>query len=42
MGSYRPKEAVCMLRTLNVRVHRAVSDIDGETGKANQLTPITA
>jgi transposase len=59
MGSYRPKEAVCMLRTLvrdkgnlvaeagdwlrrmqksldqmNVRVHRAVSDIDGETGMA--------
>ena len=59
MGSYRPKEAVCMLRTLvrdkgnlvaeagdwlrrmqksldqmNVRVHRAVSDIDGATGMA--------
>jgi transposase len=57
MGSFRPKEAVCMLRTLvrdkgnlvaevgdwlrrmqknldqmNVRVHRAVSDIDGVTG----------
>ena len=59
MGSFRPKEAVCMLRTLvrdkgnlvaeggdwlrrmqksldqmNVRVHRAVSDIDGVTGMA--------
>ena len=59
MGSFRPKEAVCMLRTLvrdkgnlvaevgdwlrrmqksldqmNVRVHRAVSDIDGVTGLA--------
>jgi transposase len=59
MGSFRPKEAVCMLRTLvrdkgnlvaeagdwlrrmqksldqmNVRVHRAVSDIDGQTGMA--------
>jgi transposase len=59
MGSFRPKEAVCMLRTLvrdkgnlvaeagdwlrrmqksldqmNVRVHRAVSDIDGATGMA--------
>ena len=58
-GSFRPKEAVCMLRTLvrdkanlaaesgdwlrrmqksldqmNVRVHRAVSDIDGVTGMA--------
>jgi hypothetical protein len=58
-GSFRPKEAVCMLRTLvrdkanlvaesgdwvrrmqksldqmNVRVHRAVSDIDGATGMA--------
>src|SRR5215469_17945352 len=58
-GSFRPEEAVCMLRTLvrdkanlvgesgdwlrrmqksldqmNVRVHRAVSDIDGATGKA--------
>src|SRR6266576_1131474 len=57
MGSFRPKGAVCMLRTLvrdkgnlvaeagdwlrrmqksldqmNVRVHRAVSDIDGVTG----------
>src|SRR5262249_40055341 len=57
--SFRPKEAVCMLRTLvrdkgnlvaeagdwlrrmqksldqmNVRVHRAVSDIDGVTGMA--------
>ena len=57
MGSFRPKEAVCMLRTLvrdkgnlvaeagdwlrrmqksldqmNVRVHRAVSDIHGVTG----------
>src|SRR5713101_3256241 len=57
MGSFRPKEAVCMLRTLvrdkgnlvaetgdwlrrmqksldqmNVRVHRAVSDIDGVMG----------
>jgi transposase len=59
MGSFRPKEAVCMLRTLvrdksnlvaeasdwlrrmqksldqmNVRVHRAVSDIEGATGMA--------
>lgn len=59
MGSFRPKEAVCMLRTLvrdkgnlvaeagdwlrrmqksldqmNVRLHRAVSDIDGVTGMA--------
>jgi len=59
MGSFRPKEAVCMLRTLvrdkgnlvaeagdwlrrmqksldqmNVRVHRAVSGIDGATGMA--------
>ena len=59
MGSFRPKEAVCMLRTLvrdkgnlvaevgdwlrrmqksldqmNVRVHRAVSEIDGVTGMA--------
>jgi transposase len=59
MGAFRPKEAVCMLRTLvrdkanltaeasdwlrrmqksldqmNVRVHRAVSDIDGDTGMA--------
>ena len=59
LGSFRPKEAVCMLRTLvrdkgnlvaescdwlrrmqksldqmNVRVHRAVSDIDGVTGMA--------
>jgi transposase len=59
MGSFRPKEEVCMLRTLvrdkgnlvaeagdwlrrmqksldqmNVRVHRAVSDIDGVTGMA--------
>jgi transposase len=58
-GSFRPKEAVCMLRTLvrdkanlvaesgdwlrrmqksldqmNVRVHRAVSDINGVTGMA--------
>src|ERR1700680_3595564 len=58
-GSFRPKEDVCMLRTLvrdkgnlvgeagdwlrrmqksldqmNVRVHRAVSDIDGATGMA--------
>jgi len=58
-GSYRPREDVCMLRTLvrdkaklvaesgdwvrrmqksldqmNVRVHRAVSDIDGATGMA--------
>jgi transposase len=58
-GSFRPKEDVCMLRTLvrdkgnlvgeagdwlrrmqksldqmNVRVHRAVSDIDGTTGMA--------
>jgi transposase len=58
-GSFRPAEAVCMLRTLvrdkanlvaecgdwvrrmqksldqmNVRVHRAVSDIDGATGMA--------
>jgi transposase len=58
-GSFRPKEGVCMLRTLvrdkanlvaesgdwlrrmqksldqmNVRVHRAVSDIDGVTGMA--------
>jgi len=58
-SSFRPKEAVCMLRTLvrdkanlvaesgdwvrrmqksldqmNVRVHRAVSDIDGATGMA--------
>ena len=58
-GSFRPKEAVCMVRTLvrdkgnlvaeagdwlrrmqksldqmNVRVHRAVSDIDGSTGMA--------
>jgi transposase len=58
-GSFRPEEAVCMLRTLvrdkanlvaesgdwvrrmqksldqmNVRVHRAVSDIDGATGMA--------
>lgn len=58
-GSFRPEEAVCMLRTLvrdkanlvaesgdwvrrmqksldqmNVRVHRAVSDIDGLTGMA--------
>src|SRR5580700_5559439 len=58
-GSFRPSEAVCMLRTLvrnkailvveaadwlqrmqksldqmNVRVHRAVSDIDGVTGMA--------
>lgn len=58
-GSFRPKEAVCMLRTLvrdkanlvaesgdwlrrmqksldqmNVRVHRAVSDLDGTTGMA--------
>ena len=58
-GSFRPPEAVCMLRTLvrdkanlvaesgdwlrrmqksldqmNVRVHRAVSDIDGVTGMA--------
>jgi len=58
-GSFRPKEEVCMLRTLvrdkgnlvgeagdwlrrmqksldqmNVRVHRAVSDIDGATGMA--------
>lgn len=58
-GSFRPKEEVCMLRTLvrdkanlvaaagdwlrrmqksldqmNVRVHRAVSDIDGVTGMA--------
>jgi len=59
MGSFRPKESVCMLRTLvrdksnlvaeasdwlrrmqksldqmNVRVHRAVSDIEGATGMA--------
>jgi transposase len=59
MGSFRPKEAICMLRTLvrdrgtlvaaaadwlrrmqkaldqmNVRVHRAVKDIDGLTGMA--------
>ena len=59
MGSFRPAEQVCMLRTLvrdkgnlvaeagdwvrrmqksldqmNVRVHRAVSDIDGATGMA--------
>jgi transposase len=59
MGSFRPKEQVCMLRTLirdkanlvaeagdgvrrmqksldqmNVRVHRAVSDLDGVTGMA--------
>src|SRR5256885_13494220 len=59
MGSFRPNEQVCMLRTLvrdkgtlvaeagdwlrrmqksldqmNVRVHRAVSDIDGVTGMA--------
>ena len=58
-GSFRPEEAICMLRTLvrdkanlvaesgdwlrrmqksldqmNVRVHRAVSDIDGTTGMA--------
>jgi transposase len=58
-GSFRPKEAVCMLRTLvrdkgnlvaeasdwlrrmqksldqmNVRVHRAVADLDGVTGMA--------
>jgi transposase len=58
-GSFRPKEQICMLRTLvrdkanlvaeqgdwlrrmqksldqmNVRVHRAVSDIDGTTGMA--------
>lgn len=58
-GSFRPKEQICMLRTLvrdkanliaeqgdwlrrmqksldqmNVRVHRAVSDIDGATGMA--------
>src|SRR6202022_2378553 len=58
-GSFRPEEAVCMLRTLvrdkanlvaergdwlrrmqksldqmNVRVHRAISDIDGVTGMA--------
>ena len=58
-GSFRPEEAICMLRTLvrdkanlvaergdwvrrmqksldqmNVRVHRAVSDIDGVTGMA--------
>src|SRR6516164_2978198 len=58
-GSFRPREAVCMLRTLvrdksnlvaesgdwvrrmqksldqmNVRVHRAVSDLDGVTGMA--------
>jgi transposase len=58
-GSFRPQEAICMLRTLvrdkatlvaesgdwvrrmqksldqmNVRVHRAVSDIDGVTGMA--------
>jgi len=58
-GSFRPREAVCMLRTMlrdkanlvaergdwvrrmqkaldqmNVRVHRAVSDIDGVTGMA--------
>jgi transposase len=58
-GSFRPQEAICMLRTLvrdkanlvaesgdwvrrmqksldqmNVRVHRAVSDIDGATGMA--------
>lgn len=58
-GSYRPKEAICELRTLvrdkgnlvaergdwvrrmqksldqmNVRVHRAVSDLDGATGMA--------
>src|SRR5580693_8482361 len=58
-GSFRPREEVCMLRTLvrdkgtlvgeagdwlrrmqksldqmNVRVHRAVSDIDGATGMA--------
>lgn len=58
-GSFRPSEAICMLRTLvrdkatlvaesgdwlrrmqksldqmNVRVHRAVSDIDGTTGMA--------
>lgn len=58
-GSFRPKEPVCMLRTLvrdkanlvaeagdwlrrmqksldqmNVRVHRAVSDIEGQTGMA--------
>lgn len=58
-GSFRPSEAVCMLRTLirdkarlvgergdwvrrmqksldemNVRLHRAVSDMDGETGMA--------
>jgi transposase len=58
-GSFRPEEAVCMLRTLvrdkanlvaesgdwlrrmqksldqmNVRVHRAVSDLDGATGMA--------
>src|ERR1035438_4836125 len=58
-GSFRPAEAICMLRTLvrdkatlvaesadwmrrmqksldqmNVRVHRAVSDIDGTTGMA--------
>ena len=57
MGAFRPKEAICMLRTLvrdkgmlvaeagdwlrrmqksldqmNVRLHRAVSDIDGATG----------
>jgi transposase len=59
MGSFRPKEAVCMLRTLvrdkgnlvaeagdwlrrmqksldqmNVRVHRAVADLQGATGMA--------
>jgi transposase len=59
LGSFRPKEAVCRLRTLvrdkgnlvaeagdwlrrmqksldqmKVRVHRAVSDIDGVTGMA--------
>lgn len=58
-GSFRPQEAICMLRTLvrdkatlvaesgdwvrrmqksldqmNVRVHRAVSDVDGTTGMA--------
>lgn len=58
-GAFRPKEVICMLRTLvrdkgilvgeagdwlrrmqksldqmNVRLHRAVSDIDGETGMA--------
>jgi len=58
-GSFRPEQAICMLRTLvrdkanlvaergdwvrrmqksldqmNVRVHRAVADIDGETGMA--------